>query len=72
MNPFLEKGLTLRVVRTTLDYHMAWSALYPWAERLEVLQKSKHTIHELLRPPPCDGTVQAACCTGAPSLQWPG
>ena len=28
-----------RVVRTTLDYHMASSALYPWAERVEVLQK---------------------------------
>ena len=28
-----------RVVRTTLDYHMASSALFCWAERLEVLQK---------------------------------
>ena len=28
-----------RVVCTTLDYHMASSALYCWAERLEVLQK---------------------------------
>ena len=28
-----------RVVSTTLDYHMASSALNSWAERLEVLQK---------------------------------